>query len=145
MSRIYRHGDILLVPTKIPDGAKQIKIENEYILAFGEKTGHAHRLKSAQTGAPTFLVFEYDGERYIKVEGKTELSHEEHILYTGEGLTLTAEQWSERLGVGTASVAINANSLGLTQTTIGVDEGDYKVGHEKEFNYAEKSPQRRYD
>jgi hypothetical protein len=69
-----RQGDVLLVAIekKIPKG---LKPKQEVILAEGEMTGHAHRLKAHE-------VYEWNenGQRYVHVAGQEagELSHEEH-------------------------------------------------------------------
>src|SRR4030042_3548913 len=69
-----RQGDVLLVATEkaLPKG---LKPHNQVILAEGETTGHAHRLKAKE-------VYDWNekGQRYIHVKGEHpgELSHEEH-------------------------------------------------------------------
>jgi hypothetical protein len=71
---MYRHGDVLIVPVvAIPTEAKREKREGDIILALGEATGHAHRIKTP--GVVTFVAGE---DRYIQVEDLAELSHEEH-------------------------------------------------------------------
>jgi hypothetical protein len=68
----YRHGDLLIVPVdSIPQGAKQTKKTKDRILAYGEVTGHAHRLSDG-------LVLELEGRTYFKTTVETTLSHEEH-------------------------------------------------------------------
>lgn len=69
-----RQGDILLEETnkKVPKG---VAAKTEVVLAEGEMTGHAHRLKAAE-------IFEWseNGQRYVHVAGHEPgtLSHEEH-------------------------------------------------------------------
>ena len=68
-----RQGDVLLesVDIDMPDGLKPKK---EVILAEGELTGHAHRLKAAEV-----YEWEIDGQKYVRVINETgELSHEDH-------------------------------------------------------------------
>ncbi len=67
-----RQGDVLLVATNqaMPKGLTPKK---QVILAEGELTGHAHRLT-----ATAIYEWEVDGQRYVWVEGKGTLSHEEH-------------------------------------------------------------------
>ena len=69
-----RQGDILLekVDVSIPNHAN---VTGEVVLAEGELTGHAHRLK-----AQTILEWEANGQRYIRIESdeQGELSHEDH-------------------------------------------------------------------
>jgi hypothetical protein len=77
---IYRQGDVLLQRVaSIPTDATLCTVAGDVILAYGEVTGHAHRLAPemvkpfAKGGAwsPT-------AERFIRaVEGAT-LTHEEH-------------------------------------------------------------------
>ncbi len=70
-----RQGDVLLVPVEgvLRPANAQAKIE--VILALGEATGHAHRLK-----APVIYEWEIAGQRYVQVQGDTPgtLTHEEH-------------------------------------------------------------------
>lgn len=40
---MYRHGDLLIVPAEIPQDAQKQSVERN-ILAFGEATGHHHKL-----------------------------------------------------------------------------------------------------
>ncbi len=68
-----RQGDVLLVAVNIPMPGG-LTPQREVILAEGEITGHAHRLKAA-------AVYEWsqDGQRYVRVsDSEGELSHEEH-------------------------------------------------------------------
>jgi len=65
---------------KLPDGAKIIAQGKEAVLAYGEVTGHAHRV----TGENVALV-EYDGRKYVVVDGVPALlDHEEHGKATRE-------------------------------------------------------------
>lgn len=71
---MYRHGDLLLEPVAgIPHGAKREERKGDIILALGEATGHAHRVKTP--GAVTFLA---GVDRYLVVRDQAELTHEEH-------------------------------------------------------------------
>ena len=69
-----RQGDILLVPVAVepPAGATPV---TEVVLALGEMTGHAHRLR-----AGAVLDWESDGQRYVRVldADAGTLSHEDH-------------------------------------------------------------------
>jgi len=67
-----RHGDVQLTRvSELPKGAKFI--ENRKELAFGEATGHAHRVKFGD------LFQTENGVMYLKTERQDELTHEEHI------------------------------------------------------------------
>ncbi|MDD3474418.1 MAG: hypothetical protein PHP08_00760 [Candidatus Dojkabacteria bacterium] len=75
MSKVQqvRQGDILLVKKNV--GISKLKkiAENQYVLAYGEVTGHSHVMK----GDVKF----YDngnGQILCRVKGKAELIHEEH-------------------------------------------------------------------
>ena len=69
---MYRHGDLLIMPVcGVPKGAKKVKKSKERILAYGEVTGHAHRLSTGE-------VTELKGITYFKTTVETLLTHEEH-------------------------------------------------------------------
>lgn len=71
---LIRQGDVALLPVKrIPEGAR--KQEGPCILAYGEMTGHAHRIKS---GGEIWVDVNEPGRRYLKVLEDTSLDHEEH-------------------------------------------------------------------
>jgi len=67
----YRHGDLLIEKiSSIPTGAKK---KNDGILAYGEATGHAHRLNGG------VVLVEENGNTYIRVMDKpVTITHEEH-------------------------------------------------------------------
>lgn len=68
---MYRHGDVLLKPIgELPQGAKETATEG-IVLAYGEVTGHAHRVH----GAATLLA---EGENRVLVVEDAYLDHEEH-------------------------------------------------------------------
>lgn len=72
MDKQYRHGDLLIVPvSEVPKGAKKTGKSKERILAYGEVTGHAHRLSSGE-------VTELKGETFFTTKEVTLLTHEEH-------------------------------------------------------------------
>ena len=77
MSKIYRQGDVLIVeveeiPTK---GMAPIPLDKgDNILAYGEVTGHAHRLK----GKTSHFQRHTSGARYLTVPKEAPLTHEEH-------------------------------------------------------------------
>lgn len=71
----FRQGDVLVVlvsDTAIPSGAKPVK--GEVILAFGEVTGHCHRIVEKKKAR----YFDANAERFLQIIEKTALSHEEH-------------------------------------------------------------------
>ena len=68
----YRHGDLLIMPVdSIPKGAKQTEKSKQRILAYGEVTGHAHRLSAG-------TVTELGGETFFTTTVETTLTHDEH-------------------------------------------------------------------
>lgn len=69
-----RQGDVLLVKTtdKVPSEAKPV--QGAVILAYGEVTGHAHRIIEADKVG----YFDSNAERFLQIAERTALSHEEH-------------------------------------------------------------------
>lgn len=69
--KMFRHGDVqLTLVNSIPKDAISLGSRKE--LAYGEVTGHAHRIDVGE------LFQTKDGELYLKVDGIGKLSHEEH-------------------------------------------------------------------
>ena len=69
-NRMFRHGDVLLIPiSELPQDAKKLDRKE---LAFGEKTGHAHRIDIGD------LFETKDGKLYLRAKKLTKVSHEEH-------------------------------------------------------------------
>lgn len=72
-----RHGDVQVFKVEnIPGDAKLLKGRKE--LAYGEMTGHAHRVDVGE------LFETKNGELYLRVEKLANLSHEEHKSITLE-------------------------------------------------------------
>lgn len=68
---MIRHGDVQLVKVKqVPVGATLLKARKE--LAYGEVTGHAHRIDVGD------LFETKEGELYLRVDRLSTLTHEEH-------------------------------------------------------------------
>lgn len=68
---MIRHGDCVVRKVEsLPQDAKLIQGRKE--LAYGEVTGHAHRIDMGE------LFETKDGKLYCKIRKKTTLSHEEH-------------------------------------------------------------------
>ena len=75
-TQIVRHGEVLLVPTSLPKGAKLEKETNKYIVAHSE-TGHHHVLATKEeTDLSKFKVYSLSGETYLEVPEISELLHE---------------------------------------------------------------------
>lgn len=72
----HRQGDVLLIKMPddfvVPDKAVLVGTEN-VILAYGEVTGHAHRIKDTTTS-----LYEWQGDQLVQVRQPTALTHEEH-------------------------------------------------------------------
>ncbi len=69
-----RQGDVGLVKTKIPNSVKRIGLRP---FAFGEVTGHAHRVAVADE--PFVEMYEgANGEIYVRALKDVHLLHEEH-------------------------------------------------------------------
>ena len=69
---MIRQGDILLVPVDL-DAPKDAQRSDLVILAEGELTGHAHRLRG------NVAVWNVGEQRYVRVEGEAgTLQHEDH-------------------------------------------------------------------
>lgn len=76
----FRQGDVLLVRVDaLPPDAAACKVEGDVILAYGEVTGHAHRLAPA-TVKPFAKggVWSPTAERFIQALEGAQLTHEEH-------------------------------------------------------------------
>lgn len=67
---VIRHGDVIVISTKETPQGKEKK---DKALAYGEVTGHSHRMKGGDT-----QVFEWNEKMYLKVTKRSTLTHEEH-------------------------------------------------------------------
>lgn len=76
-----RQGDVLLVDAAyrggIPAAAKKLDIGGDTVLAHGEVTGHAHRIKEGSVAEPV-SYFDHQAERYLRAVCEAPLKHEEH-------------------------------------------------------------------
>lgn len=68
---LYRHGEVLLKPSKLPKGVKQITETKSYIAGHSE-SGHHHVL----TATNPFRVFEYEGKTYLDIPLEAKLTHQ---------------------------------------------------------------------
>ena len=70
----YRQGDVLLIKLdRIPNAAKEHKKKDRIVLAYGERTGHAHAL-STQTAT----AYSDGDDLFVDTQNGTILVHEEH-------------------------------------------------------------------
>jgi len=79
---IYRQGDVLVVAVaSIPQEAQQLAVEghNKIILAFGEKTGHHHRIENVKVAEhESARIYSFGAERFLQAMETVALKHEEH-------------------------------------------------------------------
>ena len=70
MKKIYRQGDIALIPVKeFPANLN----EKDKVIAVGESTNHSHRFESEQVS-----VFTDGKQQFVNVKSPSRLIHEEH-------------------------------------------------------------------
>lgn len=91
-----RQGDVLLFKVaQLPKGAQAVAVNGDVILAYGEVTGHAHRIK--QTEKPSARVFDVGAERYLQISERVALTHEEHAtIFLDRGVYRQAFQCEEK-------------------------------------------------
>ncbi|MDD5178301.1 MAG: hypothetical protein PHT54_03430 [Candidatus Nanoarchaeia archaeon] len=77
MNKIYRHGDICLTPIKTDKKLELVKRTDRFVLAEGETTGHKHLL-TAESQTEFEVLKDEEGRLYLCLEGKADLTHEEH-------------------------------------------------------------------
>lgn len=79
---MFRHGDILIVPSTVPDVTKTVRRRNgRLVLAEGEATGHAHTITSKH--AKLVTAEQADELRmWLLVTAPVELEHQEHATLT---------------------------------------------------------------
>jgi hypothetical protein len=75
---IYRHGDLLLISATKKEGLKNIFKGKEYVLKYGETTGHSHKLKVLEPITEFEVLEDEKGEKYLKIGAESQLTHEEH-------------------------------------------------------------------
>ncbi len=70
----YRQGDVLLIEVdRIPNAAKEHIKKDRIVLAYGERTGHAHALSTR-----TATAYSDGDDLFIDTQNGTILVHEEH-------------------------------------------------------------------
>ena len=94
--KIIRQGDVLLVQVdKIPNGAVEFKVKGDVVLAYGEVTGHAHRIKQGEK--PSARIYDFGAERYLRIAERVALTHEEHTaIFLDVGTYRQAYQFEEK-------------------------------------------------
>lgn len=74
---LHRHGDVSIgAAVPLPADAREVEVTGDVLLALGEVTGHAHRIR--QGSERTVRVWEAQGQRYVTVAEPEVLGHEEH-------------------------------------------------------------------
>ncbi len=98
MEKIVRQGDVMLFRVEaLPKGAVPVKTKGDVILAHGEVTGHAHRIKREQTEKPSARLFDVGAERYLQIAERVALTHEEHsAIFLEAGIYRQAFQHEEK-------------------------------------------------
>jgi hypothetical protein len=78
--RMYRQGDVLLIPAGIPKEAKwKARDGARVVLAYGEVTGHAHAIAEPGVALLVRPAEGWESERtFLKVPTGATLRHEEH-------------------------------------------------------------------
>ena len=77
MLNVIRHGDVTLI--KVGDLPKEVtKLKGRRELAFGETTGHAHRIDVGD------LFETKNGSLYLRTDRLATVTHEEHKTVTVE-------------------------------------------------------------
>lgn len=95
--KAIRQGDVLLLPVaKLPKGAKEVAVKGDVIIAYGEVTGHAHRIKQTEE-KPSASVYDFGAERYLQIAERVALTHEEHsAIFLERGTYRQAFQFEEK-------------------------------------------------
>lgn len=74
-TQIVRHGEVILLPTTLPEGARLLEETNETIVAHSE-TGHHHILQvKDKVDMTNIKVYSFNGEKYYEVKEMAELWH----------------------------------------------------------------------
>ncbi len=74
-SKMYRQGDVLLVPCDIPEDASPVDTADRVVLAEGELTGHFHALPANEH---ITLYQTGDQRRFLHLDEELPLTHDEH-------------------------------------------------------------------
>ena len=78
--KVLRQGDVLVFEViAIPKAAQKETTKGDIILAFGEVTGHSHRIN---TPAKKAVMWAAGAERFLQAMETVSLQHEEHATVT---------------------------------------------------------------
>jgi len=67
--QLFRQGDVLIIPSKLPDNAV---VKKDTIVAYGEVSGHHHQFTSGAT------VYTAGAQMFAVIEQGAVLQHQEH-------------------------------------------------------------------
>lgn len=91
-----RQGDVLVMSSEIPSGARCVTGRRRIVLAEGEVSGHYHTMSRK-----TSEHHEHEGVMYLRVNEPTDLTHQEHGTITiepGEYLVRRqVEEWMDEV------------------------------------------------
>lgn len=90
---IFRQGDVLVMRVENQQGAAEIPRDGDVILALGEVTGHAHRIKAPSARLWTLADTR---DRLLTLAADAQLVHEEHatvILRAGQYRVRIQREW----------------------------------------------------
>jgi hypothetical protein len=74
----YRQGDLGITPLKeIPQNLKSVYTGDNFVLAYGEATGHSHILACEPTNQFEILE-DSGGKKYLRLSGNSQLIHQQH-------------------------------------------------------------------
>ena len=77
-----RHGDLSFHALKeLPKNLKEIKHDGSFILAFGEATGHHHKI-TVKDKDDLKIYQDAEGRYIMDVKGEATLTHQEHDTIT---------------------------------------------------------------
>jgi hypothetical protein len=82
-----RQGDIFFVAVKKKPNSKTLKLRKNATIAYGEVTGHAHKITSPPIEDMDSFVDE-NGDIFVRSSVPIVVGHEEH-----SGVTLPANVW----------------------------------------------------
>lgn len=90
---LHRQGDVLLMRVESQTGEAEIPQTGDVILALGEVTGHAHRIKDR--GAKLWSLKD-TRDRLLTLAADAQLTHEEHaavFLRAGQYRVRIQREW----------------------------------------------------
>ena len=76
----YRHGYVIIKPISKEeyDALSGLAVKKDYVLAYGEATGHHHKLKAKSGHAQVMVTPGTTEAQAFSLQEKTTLVHEEH-------------------------------------------------------------------